>query len=112
MKPWLVASSTPSSRASNYRQLKKAANEATKTPSSGTWDMAGLAADTLALAMALHLPLLTEDKKTVLGGACGVSRAVIASSITTKENSDHMAQIRELQNRVKQLMMRAIMRLI
>lgn len=53
-----------------------------------------LAADTSPLAILLHLPLLCEDKnvpyvyvpsKMALGRACGVSRAVIAASITTNE---------------------------
>jgi len=61
----------------------------------------------------LHLPLLCEDKnvpyvylpsKTALGRACGVSRAVIAASITTNEASDLTAQIRTLKDKVERLM--------
>lgn len=72
-----------------------------------------LAADTSPLAILLHLPLLCEDKnvpyvyvpsKTALGRACGVSRAVIAASVTTNESSDLMPQIRELKGRVERLM--------
>jgi U4/U6 small nuclear ribonucleoprotein SNU13 len=116
-------------QASNYRQLKKGANEgqsslllwsecpltcaATKTLNRGTSEIVVLAADTSPLAILLHLPLLAEDKnvpyvyvpsKTALGRACGVSRAVIAASITTNESSDLMPQIRELKNRVERLM--------
>jgi U4/U6 small nuclear ribonucleoprotein SNU13 len=65
------------------------------------------------LAILLHLPLLAEDKnvayvfvpsKTALGRACGVSRAVIAASITTNEASDLMTQIREVKDKVERLM--------
>ena len=116
-------------QASTYRQLKKGANEgmylhfhtdshantsaATKTLNRGTSEVIVLAADTSPLAILLHLPLLAEDKnvpyvyvpsKTALGRACGVSRAVIAASITTNESSDLMPQIRELKNRVERLM--------
>lgn len=118
-------------QAAHYRQLKKGANEgtfclslsllartnmktpATKTLNRGTAELVILAADTSPLAILLHLPLLAEDKnvpyvyvpsKTALGRACGVSRAVIAASITTNESSDLMPQIRELKNRVERLM--------
>jgi len=100
-------------QAAHYRQLKKGANEATKTLNRGTAELVVLAADTSPLAILLHLPLLAEDKnvpyvyvpsKTALGRACGVSRAVIAASITTNESSDLMPQIRELKNRVERLM--------
>lgn len=116
-------------QASHYRQLKKVrtyfftqespadllqgANEATKTLNRGTSELIVLAADTSPLAILLHLPLLCEDKnvpyvyvpsKTALGRACGVSRSVIAASITSNESSDLMPQIRELKNRVERLM--------
>lgn len=69
--------------------------------------------DTSPLAILLHLPLLAEDKnvpyvyvpsKIALGRACGVSRAVIAASITTNEASDLMGQIRALKDSVERLM--------
>jgi len=100
-------------QASHYRQLKKGANEATKTLNRGTAEIIVLAADTSPLAILLHLPLLCEDKnvpyvyvpsKTSLGRASGVSRAVIAASITTNEASDLMPQIRDLKNKVERLM--------
>ena len=65
------------------------------------------------MAILLHLPLIAEDKnvpyvyvpsKTALGRACGVSRAVIAASITTNEASDLMNQIREVKDKVERLM--------
>ncbi|THY29751.1 L30e-like protein [Aureobasidium pullulans] len=118
-------------QASHYRQLKKGANEATKTLNRGVAEVVILAADTAPLAILLHIPLLCEDKnvalvqseptaaacdidhshsyiyvpsKMALGRACGVSRAVIAASITTNEASDLMGQIRALKDKVERLM--------
>ncbi|CAE8637286.1 unnamed protein product [Polarella glacialis] len=73
-------------QAANYKQLKKGANEATKTLNRGTAELVILAADAEPLEILLHLPLVCEDKnvpyvfvksKTALGRACGVSRPVI-----------------------------------
>ena len=100
-------------QASHYRQLKKGANEATKTLNRGIAELVILAADTSPLAILLHLPLLCEDKnvayvyvpsKMALGRACGVSRAVISCSITTNEASDLMGQIRGVRDKVERLM--------
>ena len=58
--------------------------------------------DTEPIEILLHLPLLCEDKnvpyvfvpsKTALGRACGVSRPVIAASITTNEARELKGQI-------------------
>lgn len=49
-------------QASHYRQLKKGANEATKTLNRGVAEVIILAADTAPLAILMHLPLLCEDK--------------------------------------------------
>ena len=49
-------------QASNYKQLKKGANEATKTLNRGITDLIVMAADTEPLEILLHLPLLCEDK--------------------------------------------------
>ncbi|GAB7340206.1 hypothetical protein MBLNU457_6674t1 [Dothideomycetes sp. NU457] len=100
-------------QSAHYRQLKKGANEATKSLNRGVSEIVILAADTSPLAILLHLPLLAEDKnvpyvyvpsKMALGRACGVSRAVIAASITTNEASDLMGQIRSLKDKVERLM--------
>jgi len=48
--------------ASSYRQLRKGANEATKTLNRGTCEFIVLTADTEPLAILLHLPNLCEDK--------------------------------------------------
>jgi U4/U6 small nuclear ribonucleoprotein SNU13 len=86
---------------------------ATKTLNRGTSEIIILAEDTSPLAILLHLPLLCEDKnvpyvyvrsKTALGRACGVSRPVIAASVTTNEASDLMPQIRDLKSKVERLM--------
>ncbi|KAK4619911.1 ribonucleoprotein-associated protein [Fulvia fulva] len=100
-------------QATHYRQAKKGANEATKTLNRGIAEVIVLAADTTPLAILLHLPLLCEDKnvpyvyvpsKMALGRACGVSRPVIATSITTNEASDLMGQIRSIKDKVERLM--------
>ena len=86
----------------NHKQLKKGANEATKTLNRGTAELLILAADAEPLEILLHLPLVCEDKnvpyvfvesKDALGRACGVSRPVIACSITSNEQSNLDAQI-------------------
>jgi U4/U6 small nuclear ribonucleoprotein SNU13 len=83
-------------QATHYRQLKKGANESTKTLNRGISELIILAADTSPLAILLHFPLLCEDKnvpyvyvpsKMALGRACGVARPVITASITTNEAS-------------------------
>ena len=42
--------------------------------------------------------------KTALGRAAGVSRSVIAASVTTNEASDLMGQIHEAKDKVERLM--------
>jgi len=100
-------------QASHYHQLKKGANECTKTLNRGISEIVVLAADASPLAILLHLPLLAEDKNTpyifvpskvALGRACGVARSVIAASITTNEASDLVAQIRQIKQAVERLM--------
>ncbi|KAI9376775.1 50S ribosomal protein L30e-like protein [Aspergillus egyptiacus] len=100
-------------QASHYRQIKKGANETTKTLNRGTSELVILAADTTPLPIILHLPLLCEDKnvpyvyvpsKLALGRATGVSRPVIAVSVTTNEASDLTAQIRAIKIQVERLM--------
>merc|ERR1719218_109462 len=83
-------------QAANFKQLKKGANEATKTLNRGISELIIMAADAEPIEILLHLPLLCEDKnvpyvfvpsKVALGRACGVSRPVISCSITTNEAS-------------------------
>lgn len=92
-----------------------------------------LTADTEPLEILLHLPLLCEDKvslnaakslprlltadlasqnvpyvflpsKAALGRACGVSRPVIACSVTTNEGSELKNQILNVKNQIDRLL--------
>ncbi|CAN0036890.1 unnamed protein product [Laminaria digitata] len=100
-------------QASNYKQLKKGANEATKTLNRGISEFIVMAADAEPLEILLHLPLLCEDKnvpyvfvpsKVALGRACGVSRPVISCSVTTNEASQLKSQILTLKDQIEQLL--------
>eukprot|EP00049_Salpingoeca_infusionum_P017075 m.351687 g.351687 ORF g.351687 m.351687 type:complete len:127 (-) comp16312_c0_seq1:389-769(-) len=100
-------------QASNYRQLKKGANEATKTLNRGISEFIVMAADTEPLEILLHLPLLCEDKnvpyvfvrsKQALGRACGVSRPVIAASVTVNDKSQLASQIQSIKLSIEQLL--------
>lgn len=51
-----------------------------------------------------QVPYVYVPSKMALGRACGVSRAVIAASITTNDASDLMNQIRALKDKVERLM--------
>lgn len=89
-----------------YLDIKRPTTDllvATKSLNRGVSELVVLAADTTPLAILLHLPLLSEDKnvpyvyvksKVALGRACGVSRAVIAASITSNEGSELAGPIR------------------
>ncbi|KAJ3207241.1 RNA binding protein snu13 [Dinochytrium kinnereticum] len=100
-------------QASHYKQLKKGANEATKTLNRGISEFIVMTADTEPLEILLHLPLLCEDKnvpyvfvpsKVALGRACGVSRPVIAASITTNEASELRTQIQAIKLQIEKLL--------
>lgn len=100
-------------QAANYKQLKKGANEATKTLNRGISEFIVMSADAEPLEILLHLPLLCEDKnvpyvfvasKQALGRACGVSRPVIACSVLSNEGSQLKSQIQTLRSRIEQLL--------
>jgi len=100
-------------QALHYKQLKKGANEATKTLNRGMSEFIVMTADTEPIEILLHLPLLCEDKnvpyvfvpsKTALGRACGVSRAVIAASIISNEASELKPQIQHIKSRIERLL--------
>ncbi|PIA54547.1 hypothetical protein AQUCO_00900838v1 [Aquilegia coerulea] len=100
-------------QAANYKQLKKGANEATKTLNRGISEFIVMAADTEPLEILLHLPLLAEDKnvpyvfvpsKQALGRACGVTRPVIAASVTSNEASQLKTQIQVLKDAIEKLL--------
>ena len=97
-------------QASHYKQLKKGANEATKTLNRGICEFITMAADIEPIEIVLHLPLLCEDKnvpyvfvpsKIALGRACGVSRAVVAASVTTNEARELQSQIQTIKLAVR-----------
>lgn len=101
-------------QASNYKQLRKGANEATKTLNRGQAEFVILAADSEPLEILLHIPLLCEDKnvpyvfvrsKQALGRACGVSRPVIAASVTQNEGSQLKPQISNIQQEIEKLLL-------
>ncbi|VTJ76917.1 Hypothetical predicted protein, partial [Marmota monax] len=94
-------------------QLRKGANEATKTLNRGISEFIVMAADAEPLEIILHLPLLCEDKnvpyvfvhsKQALGLACGVSRPVIACSVIIKEGSQLKQQIQSIQQSIERLL--------
>ena len=100
-------------QAANYKQLKRGANEATKTLNRGISEFIVLAADTEPLEILLHLPLLCEDKnvpyvfvpsKAALGRACDVSRPVIACSVVANEGSQLRNQIKNLKDEIEKLL--------
>uniref|UniRef100_A0A7S0FPH5 Ribosomal protein eL8/eL30/eS12/Gadd45 domain-containing protein n=1 Tax=Minutocellus polymorphus TaxID=265543 RepID=A0A7S0FPH5_9STRA len=100
-------------QSTNYKQTKKGANEATKTLNRGISEMIIMSADAEPIEILLHLPLLCEDKnvpyvfvpsKVALGRACGVSRPVIACSITTNEASQLKGSIDGMKLKIEQLL--------
>ncbi len=72
-----------------------------------------MAADAEPIEIVLHLPLLCEDKnvpyvfvpsKIALGRACGVSRAVVAASVTSNEGSELRSVIQSIKQGIEQLL--------
>ena len=100
-------------QAANFKQLRKGANEATKTLNRGISEFIVMAADAEPLEILLHLPLLCEDKnvpyvfipnKAALGRACGVSRPVVAASVTSNDASQLKNQIIAMRNQIEKLL--------
>ncbi|KAG1770418.1 50S ribosomal protein L30e-like protein [Suillus placidus] len=100
-------------QAGQYQQLKKGANEATKTLNRGVAEFIVLTVDTEPLEVLLHLPPLCEEKnvpyvfipsQAALGRACNVSRPVIAASVTTSEARELQSQIRNVKIAIEKLM--------
>ncbi|KAH8046694.1 snRNA binding protein [Aureococcus anophagefferens] len=118
-------------QACNYKQLKKGANEATKSLNRGIAEFIVLAADAEPLEILLHLPLLCEDKVRrprvprrpraaverfppqnvpyaslpgSAAAACGVSRPVISCSVTSNEASQLKDQILTMKDKIEQLL--------
>lgn len=100
-------------QAANYKQMKKGANESTKTLNRGQSEFIVMAGDAEPLEILLHLPLLCEDKnvpyvfvpsRVSLGRACGVPRAVIACSILAAEGSPISSQVGDLRDKIERLL--------
>ncbi|KAI4500095.1 hypothetical protein M0802_004965 [Mischocyttarus mexicanus] len=100
-------------QAVDYQQLRKGANEAVKTLNRGLSEFIVMAADATPLQIVLPLPVLCEDKnvpyvfvrsKQALGRACGVSRPVVACSVTLNEGSQLKPQIEAIQQQIERLL--------
>ncbi|XP_058058099.1 NHP2-like protein 1 homolog [Anopheles bellator] len=100
-------------QAVSYKQLRRGANEATKTLNRGLSEFIVMAADAEPIEIILHLPLLCEDKnvpyvfvrsKQALGRACGVSRPIVACSVTIDEGSQLKSQIVSIQQEIERLL--------
>ena len=100
-------------KASQLKQIKKGANEATKTLNRGISDLIIIAGDAKPLEIVLHLPLLCEDKNVpyvfvesqkLLGRSCGVSRPVIAVSILNKTPENLKKTVEKLKDKIEQLL--------
>mmetsp|Transcript_71489 Transcript_71489/g.64175 ORF Transcript_71489/g.64175 Transcript_71489/m.64175 type:complete len:132 (+) Transcript_71489:112-507(+) len=100
-------------QSANYKQLKRGANEATKSLNRGQAMLIVMAADTEPIEILMHIPLLCEDKnvhyvfvqsKASLGRACGVTRPVICCSIIYEQDSNLTKQIEKIQARVEKLL--------
>ncbi len=99
--------------AANLKQIKKGANEATKSLNRGKSELIVLAGDANPIEILLHLPLLCEDKnvpyvfvpsKAALGRAAGVSRNVIAVSILENDRSGLKNTIDKIKRDIERLL--------
>ncbi|KAJ5826593.1 Ribosomal protein L7Ae/L30e/S12e/Gadd45 [Penicillium robsamsonii] len=98
----------------HYDQLRKGANEVTRSVTRGNSEIVVLAGDTNPLAILMHLPLLCENKnvpyvfvpsKQAMGHACAVSRPTIAATIIANDASDLAQRIEQVKNKVERLAM-------
>ena len=99
------------SQASQQKQLRKGANEVTKTLNRSVAELVIIAGDADPIEIVLHLPLLCEDKnvpyifipsRAALGRACDVSRSVIACSIIKKDASKLKKTIENIKTKVEE----------
>ena len=86
---------------------------ATKTLNRGIAELIVMAADTEPIEILMHIPLLCEDKnvpyvfvesQAALGRACGVSRPVIAASITMADGSQIQSSLNSLKDNIERLL--------
>jgi U4/U6 small nuclear ribonucleoprotein SNU13 len=94
------------------KQIKKGANEVTKSVNRNTAEFIIIAADTIPIEIVLHLPLLCEDKgvpfvwvstREALAKGVNIPRPVTAVSILTNERSHLAGRIRKLRAKVDSL---------
>merc|ERR1712043_139637 len=97
-------------QSSAIRQLKRGANESTKTLKRENAELIVMAADATPLEIILHLPLLCEDmnvpyifvgSKADLGQACGTTRNVVACAVTKNSNSSINEEVSKLKVKVE-----------
>ena len=90
--------------AQRNKQLRKGANEVTKTLNRSVAEIVVIAGDVDPIEIVLSLPLLCEDKnvpyifipsRAALGRACGVSRSVTACSIKKKDGKDQQSRLQK-----------------
>lgn len=107
------------SQCASLKQIKKGANEATKTLNRGITELIIIAADANPLEIVLHLPILCEEKvpsfliqnvpyvfvesKKALGTACGTTRNVITVSILKNKQSKLNDQIKTVTDQCERL---------
>jgi hypothetical protein len=82
--------------------LFSAAGASVKVPSGHPRQ--SIASDTPPYLPLLLLLLLQVPSKAALGRACGVSRPVIAASVTTNEGSQLKSQIQTLKDAIEKLL--------
>ncbi len=97
--------------ASNYKLVRRGANEVTKALNRGISSVIILSGDANPIEILMHIPLLCEDKnvpyifvksRTALGRACGISREVIACTIlNTDTNNTMKKQIQNLKDAIE-----------
>jgi U4/U6 small nuclear ribonucleoprotein SNU13 len=96
----------------SLKQIKKGANESTKTLNRGITELIIIAADANPLEIVLHLPILCEEKnvpyvfvpsKKALGTACGTTRNVITVSILKNKQSNLNDEIKRIVNECERL---------
>ena len=68
-------------QASHYKQLKKGANEATKTLNRGICEFIVMAADVEPIEIVLHLPLLCEDKVCLIDAKADSERSLCVRAV-------------------------------
>jgi U4/U6 small nuclear ribonucleoprotein SNU13 len=99
------------SQANGIKQLRRGANEVTKTLNRSTAEIVIIAGDVDPIDIVMHLPLLCEDKgvpyiflpsRAAVGRAAGVARSVIACSIVKRDNSRIKKSVDALRNKIEQ----------